>query len=419
MRILQLSKKIPYPMHDGEAIAVHALMTALHDLGCEITLLVMSTPKHPADTAILPENYSHYKQIHTVAVDTDVRFSDALYNLFTKESYNINRFYDAAFAEKLTALLRENDYDIIQLETLFLAPYTDLIRENSKAKIVLRAHNVEHEIWQRMATNEHFLPKKWYLNLLAHRLKTFEIEKINAYDLVLSITDRDRQCYLNLGSTIQNIVAPVGVKLNTENTLKIATFDTAHPVPNPQSPIPEIQSPTPKNLKIGFIGSLDWLPNIEGMEWFLKEIWCEVVRQNPHISLHIAGRNMPKYWQQHSYPNVEMIGEVSDAHAFINAHDMMLIPLLSGGGMRIKAIEAMWLGKPVITTTVGIEGINGRHGTHFYIADTQADFIKAIDYFQQKPAQLALMGAQAQQFISTHFDQNAIAARVLAAYNEC
>jgi glycosyltransferase involved in cell wall biosynthesis len=405
MRILQLSKKIPYPMHDGEAIAVHALMTALHDLGCEITLLVMSTPKHPADTSILPKNYKHYKAIHTVEVNTDVRFSDALYNLFTKESYNINRFYDAAFAEKLTVLLRENDYDIIQLETLFLAPYTDLIRKNTAAKIVLRAHNVEHEIWQRMAANEHFLPKKWYLNLLAHRLKTFEIEKINAYDLVVSITDRDRNCYLNLGSTTQNIVAPVGVKLNTANLL--------------QSSIPSPQPPTPKNLKIGFIGSLDWLPNIEGMEWFLKEIWCEVARQNPDISLHIAGRNMPKYWQQHSYPNVEMIGEVSDAHAFINAHDMMLIPLLSGGGMRIKAIEAMWLGKPVITTTVGIEGISGTHGTHFYIADTQADFIKAIDYFQEKPAQIALMGAEAQQFISTHFDQNAIAARVLAAYNEC
>jgi glycosyltransferase involved in cell wall biosynthesis len=128
---------------------------------------------------------------------------------------------------------------------------------------------------------------------------------------------------------------------------------------------------------------------------------------------------MPKYWQQHSYPNVNMVGEVVDAHTFIQAQDVMLIPLLSGGGMRIKAIEAMWLGKPVITTTVGIEGIKGIHGTHFYIADTQADFIKAIDYFQQKPLHRTQIGAQAQQFISTHFDQNAIAARVLAAYNEC
>jgi polysaccharide biosynthesis protein PslH len=411
LRILQLSKKFPYPTHDGEAIAVHALLTALHDLGCELTLLVMSTPKHPANTTILPENYAHYQQIYTQKVDTDVKPFDALRNLFTPESYNISRFYDAAFAEKLIALLRCNDYDIVQLETLYLAPYTNIIRQHSRAKIVLRSHNIEYEIWQRMAENERFLPKKHYLKLLANRLKTFEIEKLNAYDLVVSITARDRQRYIDLGLKAPSIVAPVGVELAVSN--EQFTSNPQSPIPNPQPPIPKYQP-----LKIGFIGSLDWLPNIEGLEWFLNEIWSDMLTQNPNIRLHIAGRNMPKHWQQHKHQNVEMIGEVPDAQAFIQQQDIMLIPLLSGGGMRIKAIEAMWLAKPVLTTSIGIEGIDGTHGTHFYIADTKADFAKAISFFQTNPEKINTIGAAAQDFIRANFDKKAIAQRVLEAYQQ-
>jgi polysaccharide biosynthesis protein PslH len=448
MRILQLSKKLPFPLHDGEAIAVHALMTALHELGCGITLLVMDTPKHPANTRILPENYTHYKEIHTITVDTDVKPLDALRNIFTKESYNISRFYNTAFAEKLTELLRCNEYDIIQLETLYLAPYTDIIRQHSNAKIVLRAHNVEYEIWERMAENEPLFPKKWYLTLLAKRLKAFEIQKINSYDLVVSITERDLQRYHDLGSNVRNIVAPVGVNLSEQVSSEQAAVSSEQlavsseqaavgseqlavgseqlavslaqsPISNLQSPIPNHQSPITNSLKIGFIGSLDWLPNIEGVEWFLTEIWGEIAAQNPNISLNIAGRNMPKSWLQHRFPNVNMIGEVADAHAFIQQHDIMLIPLLSGGGMRIKAIEAMWLGKTVLTTTIGIEGIDGQHNTHFYIANTKADFATAFQYLCANPAQIAQIGAQAHQFIHTHFDQKAIAKRVLAAYKAC
>jgi X-X-X-Leu-X-X-Gly heptad repeat protein len=527
MRILQLSKKLPFPLHDGEAIAVHALMTALHELGCAITLLVMDTPKHPANVATLPKNYTHYQEIHTITVDTDVKPLDALRNIFTQESYNISRFYNTAFAEKLTELLRCNEYDIIQLETLYLAPYTDIIRQHSRAKIALRAHNVEYEIWERMAENEPLFPKKWYLTLLAKRLKAFEIQKINSYDLVVSITERDLQRYRDLGSNVQNIVAPVGVDLSEQvavgsvpvgseqvavsseqvavsseqvavgseqlaggseqlavgsEQLAVGSEQLADslaqspitnsqspitnpqspitnpqspitnpqspitnpqspisnpqsPIPNPQSPITNPQSPitnlqspitnlqspisNPQSLKIGFIGSLDWLPNIEGIEWFLTEIWSEIAAQNPNISLNIAGRNMPKSWLQHRFPNVNMVGEVADAHAFIQQHDVMLIPLLSGGGMRIKAIEAMWLGKTVLTTTIGIEGIDGQHNTHFYIANTKADFAAAFQYLCANPVQITQIGAQAHQFIHTHFDQKAIAKRVLAAYKAC
>ena len=171
MKILQLSKKLPYPLRDGESVAVHALTTAMCAMGCEYTLLVMNTSKHPAILANLPANYTHYTAIHVVDVDTDVKMIDAFLNLFTSKSYNISRFDNPDFHQKLISLLQETAFDMVQLETLFLTPYIDTIRQYSQAKIVLRAHNVEYEIWERMARNESFLPKKYYLNLLVNRLK--------------------------------------------------------------------------------------------------------------------------------------------------------------------------------------------------------------------------------------------------------
>ena len=254
MRILQLSKKFPYPLQDGESIAVTSLCSALHALGCELTLLVMSTPKHPADPSILPPDYQHYTHIHPVAVDTQVYVGAALRNLWSSQSYNIARFDNADFSQTLTDLLTANDYDIVWLETLFLAPYVAIIRQHSRAKIVMRSHNVEYEIWERMAQNERFLPKKWYLRLLAKRLKHYETQQLNSYDLLLGITARDNALHQTMGCRIPLYAAPVGI-------------DLARYAAQPNIVAPALL-PT-----VGFLGSLDWLPNIEGIDWVAAEVW--------------------------------------------------------------------------------------------------------------------------------------------------
>ncbi len=395
MKILQLSKKIPFPFRDGEAIAVHGLTTAMHAKECEYTLLVMSTPKHPADVSKLPADYTHYQAIHTVAVDTDVKLIDAFLNLFTQQSYNISRFDNAGFRKKLIELLQKNDYDIVQLETLFLTPYIATIREYSTAKIVLRAHNVEYEIWERMAQNESFLPKKYYLKLLATRLKRYEIAQLNRTDLIVGITDRDNQYYRDLGCKISMMVAPSPANLSFQP--------------------PVISQKTMG--KIGFLGSLDWLPNQEGIAWFVKEVWGDLQAKYSTWTLNVAGRNTPKELMTR-WSHVRVVGEVPDAQEFVLSNDVMIVPILSGSGMRIKIIEAMALGKVVVTTTIGAEGIHGVHNRDFMLADTPAEFAACLERCFTDADLFHTIQINAASFVKKHFDAEVIAQNVIESYRK-
>ena len=142
MKILQICKKVPYPLKDGESIAVNALSNFLHKSGHEVHLLCMNTTKHSRDMKEVKNNLVHYTSIGSVQVDNSFSFLLAFMNLFTKMPYHVSRLIDLDFQKTLKDMLINLDFDIIQLETIFLSPYIQTIRENSKAIIVHRSHNV-------------------------------------------------------------------------------------------------------------------------------------------------------------------------------------------------------------------------------------------------------------------------------------
>lgn len=395
MRILQLCKKFPYPVKDGESIAITSLARALGELGCEVTLLAMNTSKHWVDTAALPADFDYYKAVHTVPVDNHIRPVAALQNLFSDRSYHIDRFDDAGFAQKLRELLRSEQFDVVQLETLYLAPYVPVIRENSEALVVLRAHNVEHEIWERIAANGRFL-KKWYLGRITPRLKKYEIDQLNAYDLLAGITARDVTHFQRLGLHKPAVVTPIGL-------------DARDYRPDERS--------FARPLSLSFIGSLDWMPNVEGLRWFLDEVWQPLLAPRfPELTLHVAGRNTPDWLRRLRLERVTVHGEVDDAAEFINRHSAMIVPLLSGSGMRAKILEGMALGKVVLSTRVGLEGIAARHRKEALLADTPEEFAEAIGWcYEQGPA-LAELGQRARDFCAGQYDNLAGARMLLEAY---
>ncbi|MFK7807451.1 MAG: glycosyltransferase family 4 protein [Saprospiraceae bacterium] len=395
MKILQLTKKFPYPVKDGEAIAIYTLASSLQQLGAEVTLLCMNTPKHFFDIQELPDSFNHYKNIHAVEVDTSVKSAAAFANLFSNKSYHISRFDNDAYRKKLIVLLETGDFDIVQLETLFLAPYLETIRNYSKAKIVMRAHNVEHEIWERITSNTSFLPKRYYLQLLTSRLATYEKGHLNKYDLLLPITKRDLEKKESLGFRQRALVTPIGLNA-TDYQLNEASYQ--------------------KPLSISFIGSLDWMPNVEGLQWFLEKVWPVATKNHPDLVLHLAGRNTPDDLYKLENEQLKIHGEIPDAKAFINDHSLMLVPLLSGSGMRVKILEGMALGKVVLTTTIGLEGIDAIHKENVLIADNPKEFLEALEYCHSNKEKLQSIGKAARQLIVEKYDNLSIAKRVLDAY---
>lgn len=396
MRILLLTKKFPYPLKDGESQAIHGLSKSLAELGCEVSLLAMNTTKHFYAGEGLPPAMAHYQEVRTVPVDNRIGPLAALENLLRGTSYHISRFDCPAYHAALAGWLAEANFDVVQLETLYLAPYVSTIRRHSAARVVMRSHNVEYEIWERCANNITFAPKRWYLRHLTRQLRDYERAQLNAYDLLLPITERDARRFAALGHAGPRQVLPIGL-------------DTVCGEPDYGS----FRRPA----SLHFIGSLDWLPNLEGLDWFLAKVWPAVHARFPELVFHVAGRNMPERLLRLATPGVVVHGEVEDSCVFVAAHSISVVPLLSGGGMRAKILEAMSLGRAVVTSAIGLEGIDAKDGRDLRVADTPAEFLAAITDYLERGRELEAVGRAAAERFRDGYDRRRLAERLLARYH--
>lgn len=398
MKILQICKKFPFPTKDGESIAILQMSKSLHNAGCEVSLLAMNTTRHYVELGTdRPEALSYYKSIDCVTVDNRIKWIDAFKNLFSSESYHISRFVSEHFREKLILLLRQNEFDIIQLETLYLAPFLKDIKKHSNALVVLRAHNIEHEIWMRIADQVSFLPKKLYLNHLSKKLKKYELEILNDYDFLVAITQRDLVQFRSLGYKNGCFASPVGVEVPTNKLLPLTDN---------------------KPLSLSFIGSLDWLPNAEAVRWFLKNVWPQAQQKFPTLRFHFAGRNAPHDLKLYPSESVMYHGDVADAAKFMLDYPVMVVPIFAGSGIRIKILEAMSLGRVVITTSIGMEGIPAKHMQEVIIANSVEDFMQSIQYCTENPHQLPKIGDRAQKFVQNHFDSQKLGLKLHNTYKK-
>jgi glycosyltransferase involved in cell wall biosynthesis len=397
MKILLLTKKFPYPLKDGESQAIHGLSKSLSELGCEVSLLAMNTSKHFFSGTKLPEKMAHYREVRTVGIDNGISPFDALGNLVRGTSYHISRFDQPAYHTALTTWLKEETFDVVQLETLYLSPYLSTIRRHSDAQVVMRSHNVEHEIWERCSANISFAPKRWYLRHLTRQLKSYEQAQLNQYDLLLPITARDEQRFTTMGFRGDSHVLPIGL-------------DTVCGEPNYES--------FRNSPDLHFIGSLDWMPNLEGLQWFLNDVWPEVHRRFPELKFHVAGRNMPEYLKQLQMKNVIIHGEVDCSCSFVSAHSISIVPLLSGGGMRAKILEAMSLGRVVISSSIGLEGISAKHRRDLFVADTPKQFVESIEDCLSRGRKLERIGRAAATRFHKKYDRRVLAERLLQRYHK-
>ncbi len=399
MKILQISNKIPYPPSDGGAIAILSLALGIVDLGHELTLLSMNTLKHHYKVEDIPNEFTSKIRFVTVDVPAKISPLGLLQNyLFSDKPYTATRFISEDFSLRLIELFKEDKYDIVQLEGLYLAPYIDLIRQYSDAKIVMRAHNVEHEIWERVKENTNHQLKKIYLRNLNKKLKKFELSFLNDYDLLLPITARDGEQFRSLGYQKDIYTLVTGI-------------DTSRY---------KLKSDLCEYPSLFHLGSLDWEPNIEGLRWFLTEVWPMVLKKQTHLKFYIAGRNASestiKYLQ--SFNNVIYDGEVSDANAYMNSKSIMIVPLLSGSGMRIKILEGLALSKVIVSTSIGVEGISIKDGLEMMIADSPKIFAEKILYLVQNPRKYKAMSVAALNFIQKEFDNHTIVAKLMNRYEK-
>ncbi len=358
LRILQICNKPPFPPKDGGAIGMHNVSQGYIDSGFDLHILSVNSNKHFVDIDTLPQSYIDNTNFNAVEVDLDIKVFSAFANLvFSKRSYNIERFYNKEFGDKLTEILENKEFDIIQIESIFLKDYIPTIRKYSKAKLVLRAPNVEFVIWNRLAQIEKSFLRRFYLNILAKRLKKEELIAFDKVDAIYTVTENDIKLIKSLGIKKPIEFIPTGVDVTKD--LSIEGVNTEYP-------------------SIFHMGALDWLPNQEAVKWLLDNVWPSIYKEFPKLKFYIAGRRPPQWLMDLRIDGVEVVGEVDDAAAFIKSKAIMPVPLFSGSGMRVKIIEGMMLKKAIVSTTIGIEGIIHKDGKDVLIANTPQEFIDSI-----------------------------------------
>jgi polysaccharide biosynthesis protein PslH len=303
----------------------------------------------------------------------------------------VARFYSPDFEQLLRERLRAERYDVVQIEGQFLLTYVPAIREESGAPIVLRAQNVEFRIWERLAEQASAL-RRVALRSIARTLRTWETAHLDDCDAIVPIAAEDEREFRALGATRPSLVLACGT---------------------PVASSPSVVDPH----RVYFLGSMLYRPNQEAVRWLADEAWPRVIAIEPRARLTVAGSGFPAAFREDLLARgIEVAADVPDVRAFAAPFRAMLAPMFSGSGMRIKVLEAMALGKPVIATPLGAGGIDVVAGENILIAPDAATFAQQVDECMRDDALAHRLGTAAQKLIAEKYEPDALARTLLAFY---
>lgn len=386
MKFLIIAHKPPYPPVDGGTIATLNMCIGLAQAGHDVTLLATTTMKHPGEVGLIPPKIRNAMHIEYMHIPLETNVLDGVINfVFSKRAYNIERYIKPGFKQLINRYLSTEQYDIVQLEGLYLEPYIDTIRKHFHGPIALRAHNVENNIWLSLANEERNRYKSRYFRLLHRRLLHIESHINQRIDALVAISEPDRQWFVAHGLNKPSITMPMGYFSQTPPS------DEYHAQPA---------------TSFAYIGALDWIPNYEGLMWFIHRAWPHIQAQEPDAEFHIAGRNAQASLAEQLLTERKIIfhGQVPSATDYLNNYPIMVVPLQSGSGIRVKIVEGMFMGRAIVCTSSAIMGIDVHHGQHVLIADSPEEFANHVVTLMRDNVLREKLAHNAQEFASKHYD---------------
>jgi hypothetical protein len=390
MKILQVCSKVFWPERDGGAIAMYAFADGLLKGGAEVYSICLNIDKLYVEPASIPSDISNSFHLRTFDVSLEFKLADAFLTFMQFKNYHVSRFFSSEVENYIKELLSTTEFDVIVLETLFTAVYLPVIKNNSKAKIVLRAHNVEADIWQRLSVQTSgALPKLKY-SLMSRMLRTYERRIAKEVDAVFCLTDADTAYFKN-SIQIQNVYTiPLSINLNHSNST------------------PDFSSPAFYHL-----ASMEWLPHQQAIEWFLEKVipFLEVENTKPRIFL--AGRSMPQRFYNYSSKWLTIEGEIVNPGQWVRDKNILIVPSFTGSGVRVKIIEALARGHVVITTPNGTEGIPYTNWKQLIVVDSAQEFSEAIRLCNSDPSLCLEIAKNAQKLAHQFFKRDVVGQQCL------
>lgn len=379
MRILWAAPGLLHPTNRGGQIRSLGILRHLHRRH-EVHYAALADPGNVEGAARSSEYCSHLHSVPFRPVDkTGPRFLlQAAQGLYDSVPLAVLRYRSDAMQELLDRLLSRHSFDRVVCDFLCAA-----INFRSLRGVALFQHNVETIIWRRLAANAAGALRRAYLRLQAAKMRRFERDKCREAGQVIAVSELDAETMREMFGVSQVLSVPTGVDLAYFERLGPAEFK-AHLV---------------------FLGSMDWMPNIDAVEWFVRDVLPLIRRSRPDCTVAIAGRNPSRSVLNLAArdPLLLVTGAVADVRPWLWGAQVSIVPLRAGGGTRLKIYESMAAGVPVVSTSIGAEGLTIHPPRDIRIADTPEDFAAECLRLLDSPAEREAVSAAALTLVRERF----------------
>ena len=306
--------------------------------------------------------------------------------------FSVLNYTRPTMTETLQRLFREQAFDIAVLEGIHLGGYLTQIRSaECRPAVVCDWHNVESEILQRYSLAANNPLRKFYARVAAGRLERYERWFVNQCDLHVVVSRRDRDALVHrYGATVPVVVIENGVPLDYFSAASGREVET-------------------RRFRVLFSGAMDYHANVEAAVWFASEVWPAVHAAAPEAVFTIVGRNpSPAVRALAALAGVEVTGTVPDVRPYYREASVAVVPLRVGGGTRIKILEAMAAGVPVVSTGLGAEGLAAAPGEHYILADSAEPMRSTLISLLRNPRQSTALTLAARDLIRRRYDWAAL-----------
>lgn len=390
MKILFLTQVLPYPLDAGPKVRAYYVLRHLAQSHV-ITLLsfVRATDTPEAIAHLL--DYCH--DVQTVPMPRN-KVRDGYFllrSLLNGQPFIIERDWNQEMVERLKAVIKlQGPFDAIHADQLWMAPYAKLARtlQHQPTQLVLDQHNAVFMIPERMAGEGSNLLKRQLLALEARKLARYEAATCHDFDHVTWVTAED---YAAVRAQANGHGAPPN--------------DGIIPICSDVAETPPIVRKA-QARRLTFVGGLHYPPNAQGICWFAEKIFPQILAKAPDVILTVIGKQPPQALHELGIPaeNIDVVGFAERLEPYLAETAVFLVPLLAGGGMRVKIIDGWKWGMPIVSTTIGAEGIVTKPGENILIADTPEGFAAATLSLIQAPELANTLAANGRSWLESHYD---------------
>lgn len=364
---------------------------------------------HNGEPAAIPENF--YERVLTVRRKPGYTFTKILQGAVSGTPLPILNYTTDSMKQALAGVLGETAFDIVQVESIHLMGYLPIIRAApSRPLIVCDWHNIESELMSRYGEREGNLLRRAYAKRTARLMRDFERRALDEFDAQTTVSERDADHLRKLDSKARIFVIENGVDAANYSNEQL---DQAYAAWRPQ------QAPRDSGNRIVFVGSMDYHANIDAALSFSRAVWPRLRERKPELTFTIVGRDpSPEVRELASLPGMEVTGTVNDVRPYYRDAIAAVVPLRVGGGSRLKILEAMAAGVPVVSTTLGAEGLEVEHDGNILIADTNEKMIEAIIKLIEQPEQREQFSDAGRVLVSNRYDWTTVGANLFETYQQ-